>query len=35
MIGPMSSEPLISNNTSQITSPYYLYIIRIAYIEKI
>ena len=29
MIGLMSSEPHITNNTSQITSRYYLYIIRI------
>jgi len=29
MIGVMSSEPLITNNTFQITSRYYLYIIRI------
>ena len=29
MIGLMSSEPHITNNTFQITSRYYLYIIRI------
>ena len=34
MIGVMSSEPLITNNTFQITSRYYLYIIRIHWEES-